>query len=290
MATWSRRKILASSLVIPLAAMIPRAQASPLSPPPPQVGTPRVYVLDGGSILDTIPELYQVNRHQVSSTTMTVLTFLIVHPDGVLLWDTGLADRYAGRGPVVADNRGVKFLKNTTLMKQLAEIGYTPEMITHLTHSHAHLDHTGNSNAFAQTAVWLVAEEERAAMFDSNPPPLGFEDYEQLRTANTVLVGDNHDVFGDGTVVIKRAVGHTPGHSVLQVNLANSGPVILGGDLWHYPEELMLDVMPKAEETRGTPEARANIIALAKDLKAPIWTTHDREIYQNITRSPAFFD
>jgi len=38
----------------------------------------------------------------------------------------------------------------------------------------------------------------------------------------------DHDVFGDGTVVIKFAPGHTPGHQVLSLKLANTGRVV-----WH---------------------------------------------------------
>jgi glyoxylase-like metal-dependent hydrolase (beta-lactamase superfamily II) len=34
-------------------------------------------------------------------------------------------------------------------------------------------------------------------------------------------------VFGDGTVVVLRTPGHTPGHSSLLVRLKDKGPVIL---------------------------------------------------------------
>lgn len=264
------------------------AAAPPPLPLAPKVTTPRLYALDCGTILDTVPEAYQMARRQVSSTTMTVLCFLIVHPKGTLLWDTGVADRYFGPEPVAVGDRGIRFSKTNTLVGQLAQLGYAPGMITYLSHSHHHLDHTGNSNTFAATATWLVSKAERDAMFDTVPPPSGHEDNARLRSARTILVGDNYDVFGDGSVVIVPAPGHTPGHSVLQVSLAKSGPVILAGDLWHYPEEMVFGLMPKAEETRGTPEARAKIVALAKALKAPIWPSHDREVFRNLPKAPAY--
>ena len=44
-------------------------------------------------------------------------------------------------------------------------------------------------------------------------------------------------MFGDGSVIIKYAPGHTPGHQVLFLKLPKTGPVLIAGDLWHYPQE-----------------------------------------------------
>lgn len=59
-----------------------------------------------------------------------------------------------------------------------------------------------------------------------------------MKDSKTTLVrqGD-YDVFGDGIVILKYAPGHTEGHQMLFLRLKNSGPVLLAGDLWHYPEE-----------------------------------------------------
>ena len=62
--------------------------------------------------------------------------------------------------------------------------------------------------------------------------------YNQLeRSKSIALDKDEYDVFGDGTVVIKAAPGHTPGHQVLILRLASTGRVMLAGDLYHYPPE-----------------------------------------------------
>ena len=52
------------------------------------------------------------------------------------------------------------------------------------------------------------------------------------------------DVFGDGTVLIKAAPGHTPGHQVLYVKLPKTGAVVLSGDLYHYPAARTLKRVP----------------------------------------------
>ena len=45
-------------------------------------------------------------------------------------------------------------------------------------------------------------------------------------------------------MIIKPAYGHTPGHSVLFVKLEKTGPIVLSGDLYHYPEEVTADRYP----------------------------------------------
>jgi hypothetical protein len=61
--------------------------------------------------------------------------------------------------------------------------------------------------------------------------------YSALKTRKTVIIeSDEHDVFGDGTVIMKLAAGHTPGHQVLYVKLPKTGGVVLSGDLYHFPE------------------------------------------------------
>ena len=83
-----------------------------------------------------------------------------------------------------------------------------------------------------------------------------------LRTSNrtTVLTAAEHDVFGDGSVVKRQARGHTEGHPVLYVKLANTGPVVLSGDLYHYPAERTLGRLPTFEVSEEeTKAARAEV-------------------------------
>ena len=68
--------------------------------------------------------------------------------------------------------------------------------------------------------------------------------YQALRDSNTVLIEGDHDVFGDGTVIMKSAPGHTPGHQVLFIDLAETGPIVLSGDLYHFPESRELRRVP----------------------------------------------
>ena len=49
------------------------------------------------------------------------------------------------------------------------------------------------------------------------------DSYKELKNAKRItLNNEDHDVFGDGTVVIKTAPGHTPGHQMLFLRAARS--------------------------------------------------------------------
>src|SRR5262249_58422824 len=52
------------------------------------------------------------------------------------------------------------------------------------------------------------------------------------------------DVFEDGSVIVLRTPGHTPGHSSLLVKLPETGPVILSGDAVHFRENYDSDGVP----------------------------------------------
>src|SRR4029078_12896825 len=93
---------------------------------------------------------------------------------------------------------------NKTLRGQLAEIGYKPSDIRFLALSHNHYDHSANANAFAGS-TWLVQKAERDAMFPSQPPanpPTASQRFSALKDSKTTLLDGDHDVFGDGSVVI----------------------------------------------------------------------------------------
>lgn len=262
-----------------------------LMPPRPAVSATRLYILDCGALTNSSMTYFQMTVDEVANTLLANMCFLIVHPKGTLLWETGLPDRWVGRP--VGENMSGKYvvqLKTRSLVGQLADIGYTPEMVDYLSLSHFHHDHAANSNLFARTATWLVSKPDWDLMFGSSTRPRGHEDFDMLKDAKTVLIGEIHDVFGDGAVLLRRAPGHTPGHSVLQVNLQNTGPVILAGDLWHYPEEITLDRVPKVEEATGTRESRRKILDLAKAVKGQVWITHDTALFLRASKAPAYYD
>jgi N-acyl homoserine lactone hydrolase len=254
---------------------------------------PRLYVFDCGYLINLSPETYNLTRQDVPDPTMSVPCFLVVHPNGALIFDTGLGDKLVGRPPYLT-KRGASMSQVVlkTLSSQMAEVGYAPDKIRYLVLSHMHFDHVGNANDFAGPATtWLVQKVERDAMFGDNVPPQTINpDYAALKTAKTQLLNGDHDVFGDGAVVIKSTPGHTVGHQVLFVKLPKTGPVVLSGDLYHYPAERTLNRMPDRERTVGTPESRAKVDALVKDTGAQLWIGHDIVGFAKLKKSPEYYE
>jgi N-acyl homoserine lactone hydrolase len=134
---------------------------------------------------------------------------------------------------------------------------------------------------------------ERDRMFSGEPilrSPL--ENYNALKDSRTTLIDkDEWDVFGDGTVVIKSTPGHTPGHNVLFLKLKKTGPIVLSGDLYHYPEERRLNRLPVADFNKEqTAASRAELDVFLKKTGAQLWIEHDIIGNAKLRKAPAFYE
>jgi glyoxylase-like metal-dependent hydrolase (beta-lactamase superfamily II) len=269
-----------------LAAPASAAQLAPL----PKVTNTRLYVFDCGTLIYNKPEDYNLTRDEVKDSNMGVTCYLVMHPKGVLLYDTGLNDRLVGRPLYENTLEGYGQIKFNTLSGQLADIGVTPANIDFLVLSHYHWDHVGNAGDFAGS-TWLVYKGDRDQMFSSaaraNP---WFNQYAALENSKTRLLSGDYDVFGDGTVVVLATPGHTEGHCSLLVRLKNTGPVVLSGDLYHYAEERVLKRMPNEEKTSGTVESRQKVEELLRRTGAQLWIGHSMELFRTVRKSPAWYD
>jgi N-acyl homoserine lactone hydrolase len=259
----------------------------------------RLYVFDGGT-LESDPARYRLTKEDVGTTQLSVAAYLIVHPKGVLMWDTlavGDGEWKPGAEPVnhrlvLPDGQERRVTLRSSLQAQLAAIKYTARDITHLALSHDHWDHTANANMFAG-ATWLVHRAERDAMFAEKPVgAVRPTTYDALKKSKTiVLERDEHDVFGDGAVILKLAAGHTPGHQVLYVKLAKTGGIVLSGDLYHYPAERTLGRLPTFEfNEEQTRAARRDVEAFLAKHKAQLWIQHDLTADLKLKKAPAYYE
>ena len=254
--------------------------------------TLRLYVFDCGSL--NIPDIspYQLKKEEIATSYMSVACFLIAHPKGTLMWDAGaVPDSSFKPGGGHAPLRYAT--TNKTLTSQLAEIGYKPADITYLSLSHFHWDHVGNANLFAPTATWLVRKLERDIMFtEPFSPRTEPQNYSALKTSKTVIITkEDHDVFGDGTVMLKSTPGHSPDHQVLFLKLAKTGPVVLSGDLYHYPEERKLNRVPTTEfNAQQTVASRAALEVFLKKTGAQLWIQHDFNANKTLKKAPQFYE
>jgi len=278
-----------------LAALAALAFAAPA--PPKSV---RVYVFDGGTLGGGDPARFSLKREEMAAADMSIGAYLVVHPKGTLMWDAGaLPDKdLTSEGTmtkyrIVLPNGNERFVTTSRkLASQLAQTGYSPRDLTYLALSHYHYDHTGNANMFAG-ATWLVHQVERDIMFPDKPNDLTRpETYSALKTATTTIIKtDDYDVFGDGTVVLKLTPGHTPGHQVLFVKLAKTGPLVISGDLYHYPEERTLNRVPTFDtDPKQTAASRAALDVFMKKAGAQLWIQHDLIHHRTLNKAPAFYE
>jgi glyoxylase-like metal-dependent hydrolase (beta-lactamase superfamily II) len=210
-----------------------------------------------------------------------------------LIWDTGEIPESAFKDGVSPQKLNA-FTVDRPLLPQLLAIGYIPANITYLALSHYHLDHVANAGLFAGS-TWIVQKGDRDPIFAPRQPGGRVADskyFESLGNSKTILLnGEDYDVFGDGTVVIKSTPGHTPGHQSLFLRLANTGNVLLSGDLYHYPEEITYKKVPSFDTDREqTAKSRAMIEEFVRQNHAQLWIQHDYTAGIKRKMAPEFYD
>jgi len=260
----------------------------------------RLYVFDCGliNVNRAGTERYNVTPEQVGEMRFSVPCYLVAHPRGTLMWDLGIVpdDTVIARargevGNPTATREAVAPVSRT-LRSQLADAGYAPEDITYFAFSHAHSDHNANANMFAGS-TWLARPAERDFMFEEGNTRVNTTFYDQIKDSKTISIDtDEYDVFGDGSVVMKSAPGHTPGHQVLVLNLASTGLIMLSGDLYHYAAERTFKVAPPATDfnPEQTAASRQNIEAYLERTGATLWIEHDFRHNATLRKAPSFYD
>lgn len=183
---------------------------------------------------------------EVGTMPFPILSWLIEHPSGLALFDTGLhadlqhSDERLGRS---AKFFSPDFDAGEELTARLAQHGVRPSDVTHMIFSHLHFDHAGgtceipDARVVIQDAEWEAGHSQR--LIDNgvyNP-----DDYDHGHDVETV--DGSHDVFGDGLVTCVPTPGHTPGHQSLRIEL-DSGPVVLTADCVYFESMLEDMVVP----------------------------------------------
>jgi glyoxylase-like metal-dependent hydrolase (beta-lactamase superfamily II) len=287
-----RRTSISVATVLTAAALLATTATSIAAGAPAPPKSPRLYIFDCGVIKGLGVELFGFKPGEVPPRDFFVPCYLIVHPKGTLMWDVGVISdgAFKGDGKPATDGRSSV---DKPLLPQLATLGYKPSDITYLGLSHYHSDHTANANAFAGS-MWIVQKPERDMMFGTPPPGAIIQTatFSALKDAKTkVLNGEDYDVFGDGTVVIKYAPGHTPGHQVLFLKLKKFGPLLVAGDLYHFPEEQTMNRFPGFEFNKEqSAKARADMDVFLKKTKAQMWIEHDAATNAKLKKAPEYYD
>ncbi len=173
-----------------------------------------------------------------------VSTWLVLHPRGTVLFDTGLHE------DLIHDSARLGRLAalfdidmRQSLAKQIEARQVDPARIDYVVFSHLHFDHSGgtasipNARIVVQADEWAAGHDDRlveAGLYTPDDYDLGHE---------VIEVRGRHDLFGDGSVVCVPTPGHTVGHQSLRVEL-DSGSHLLVGDCCYWAQMLDDDLLP----------------------------------------------
>lgn len=250
----------------------------------------KLYVFDCGTLRLESIEDFSVANDETEIRDLAVPCYVIEHEKGRLLWDGGLpsataaADGWQGEGMLLRLER--------TLAEQLADIELDMSSFDHMAFSHMHFDHVGVANE-VQGAQLIIQRAEYDAAF-ADPVTLPGADpslYSNLKDAETLFIAGDHDVFGDGRVRIISAPGHTPGHQVLFIDLVNTGPIVLSGDLYHFALSRTDRRVPSFNvDADATLASMDRVEAFLEEKSATLWIEHELALFEQLKKSPGYYD
>lgn len=250
----------------------------------------RLYVFDCGVIdMEDISQ-FSLSNDESPVRQLFVPCYLIEHDDQLMIWDAGLPDAIAGQGSI-EQGAGMSMTLDRSLIDQLAELDIDPADIDLIAFSHMHFDHVGAGNHFTNAKLLIQDTEYTAAFEEPDNPYFQPDLYMGLRDNEREILSGEYDVFGDGSVTIVSAPGHTPGHQVILLQLENLGPLVLSGDLYHFAESRALRRAPEFNvDAEQTFESMDKIEALIEAEGATLWIEHEMALAKTLKRAPAYYD
>ncbi len=202
--------------------------------------------------------------------------YLVRHGDDYLIWDTGYPATGSPASPKMS------------LIDQLAVAKVNPAQVKFIGISHYHGDHTGQANTFPG-ATLLIGKGDWDVITDTKPNAgINKTLFAPWLTGGSKVdpQAADKDVFGDGSVIMLNMPGHTPGHHSLLVNLKETGPVLLSGDLTHFRENYETNGIPTFNTDRAASVASLDRFKkIAAVLKATVIIQHDA---RDVSKLPAF--
>ena len=207
----------------------------------------------------------------------TFSCYLIRHGNEYMVWDTGFAPGSNPNAPKVG------------IVDRLTELKVAAEQVKYVGISHFHADHTGQLAPFAN-ATLLIGKGDWDGI-NANPPMqganvAGFKDWMGANARKVEPLVTDKDVFGDGSVIVLKAPGHTPGHNALLVRLRSGNSFLLSGDAVHFHENYESNGVPWFNYDRAqTIASMERMKKLAANLKATVIIQHDM---RDIGKLPAW--
>jgi len=228
---------------------------------------------------------------------------LVHHPKGDLLFDTGFGrnvDEDAKTLPFLMKTMA-KYHKGKPIVDQFAANAYDPKQLAGIVLTHAHWDHISGVADLPGVPVW-VDQPERD--FIASDLPMAALAHRMADVPYKIYSFDNGpylgfekslDVWGDGSVVLVPAPGHTPGSIIAFITLPSNSRYVLLGDLVWQTEGITIPaerpwisrrlVDWKEAEVRTTIEHIAAIHSRFPQIR--LVPAHDARVARELPQYPA---
>lgn len=251
----------------------------------------RLYALHCGGDLSDWATFDPFDSRAGTSVYNPYFVYVITHPRGNVLLDSGahpqLATDAVSRMGAGAASFPVELTPDDQIERVLARVGLLPSDIDIVVQSHLHFDHAGGLEWLTHAPI-LVQREELS--FALQPPASQRDIYAAADFDHDLrwqqLDGD-HDIFGDGRLVVLSTPGHTRGHQSLKVRLDDGRVVILLADAAYLLSKMRQRALPgivwSPEATLATWD---RVEALEREHDALLLTTHDLDFEERVRIAP----
>ncbi len=257
----------------------------------------KVYFFQAG-VLKSQKQFFTAGRGVGEAFDVPVPYFLIEHPEGYVLFDTGNAyetvhNKHEHWGSA-AEAYDPVMSEEEWVVNAIQKVGVKPEDIKYVVLSHLHLDHAGGVGHFPN-ARYVVQRKELHFAYVPDPYMKAAyirKDFDKdVKWA--ILEGeqdDNFDLFRDGKIIVKFTPGHTPGHQSLLLNLEKTGPMLLTADSCYTTENLDEDVLPGLVADPISTVKTIERFRLMREQGVKIVTGHDPEAWKSYKKAPEFYE
>lgn len=215
-----------------------------------------------------------------------VPAYLIEHPKGMAVFDTGLNLRYlreAGQ-ELGIDEMGFIMDESWEIAARLQAIGVDPGKVDWIINSHLHADHCGGNKSLPNATMIIQSKELAAAQACESILLYNPDDYDHGHPVKAI--DGEHDLFGDGSVMIFPTWGHTPGHQSVRVKLPG-GDVVLAADCCYLKKNLDELVIPDLNVDKELSLKTLRTLRDMRDKGVRIFYGHDRTFWESVPQDVA---